>query len=272
MKINPFMNKITLLFTIVFALFLHSCRSTKQVQSVTDPTAPAPTLPITKRQTADEIILQSIQQRSNFEWFSANLNGNVNLAGDRNNFGGQIRIKNGEQIWITITAMGGLIPVANLKITTDSVFLYNRLERTATIRDFSFFKEMTGVDLTFNMLQDILVGNYFLPNPRGEYAYEFSEGNFLFVDERMAGNVAFDFILSSAHYKLLSLTMRDRQNNSVNIIYDNFAVFNDKLYPQSLHIQMINPMQMDLRLNYQRIQINVPQSMPFSIPESVKRI
>jgi hypothetical protein len=226
--------------------------------------------PIAKSESADQIILNSIQQRSNFDWFSANLTGSINLGGDRNNFGGQIRIKSGEQIWMSVTAMGGFVPVARLKITRDSVFLHNQIERTATIRDFSFFKEMTGVDFTFDMLQDILLGNYFLPKPNGERSYEFSEGNFLFVDNRRSQDIAFDFILHNAHYKFVSLTMRDRQNRSVRADYDNYAIFNDNLYPLNLFVQMVEPMPLELRLNYQKIQIDVPQSMPFSIPASVK--
>jgi hypothetical protein len=194
---------------IIFALFLYSCRTTKQVQTAVDTTTPI-----------------ELQQRPNFEWFSANFSGNINLSGDRNNISGQIRIKNGEQIWMTISAMGGFVPVANLKITTDSVFLHNRIERTATIRDFDFFKEITGVDITFDMLQDILLGTNSLPET----------------------------------------------NYEIQINYDNFAIFDDNLFPQSLFIQMKEPMQIELKLNYQKIQVNVPQNMQFSIPNSVKRI
>ncbi|MCL2417546.1 MAG: DUF4292 domain-containing protein [Bacteroidales bacterium] len=259
------MNRITLLLAIVFALFLHSCRTTRPVQ-------PEPTIvpPTGQLQTANEIILQSIQQRSNFDWFSANFSGNVNLGGSRNNFGGQIRIENGQRIWITVTAVGGFFEVARLKITQDSVFLHNRLERTATIRDFSFFREMIGVDFTFDMLQDILVGNYFLPE-QIEHTLESYNGNFLFTDERMLGNIAFDFILSSVHHKFLSLTVRDRGNHSVNIRYDNYGVFNSYLFPQNLHIRMTEPM-FEAVLHYQRIQLNVPQNMPFSVPASAQRI
>ncbi|MCL2413122.1 MAG: DUF4292 domain-containing protein, partial [Bacteroidales bacterium] len=178
------MNKITLLLTIVFALFLHSCRSARDIQ----PAPEAPVIPsIGEFQTSDEIILQAIEQRANFEWFTANLSGNVNIDGNRNNIGGQIRIENGQRIWITITAMGGFFEVARLMITPDSVFLHNRLERTATIRDFGFFREITGLDFSFDMLQDILVGNYFLPE-QIQHAFEFSDGNFLFIDERNLGN------------------------------------------------------------------------------------
>jgi hypothetical protein len=265
------MKKNTLFLTIIFALFLYSCKSTKQVQTTTD-TVITPPSSIAKRQSADDIILQSVQQRSNFDWFAANLSGSVNLGGDRYNISGQIRIKNGEQIWMTISTMGGFIPVANLKITTDSVFLHNRIERTATIRDFSFFREITGVDFTFDMLQDILVGNYFLSEPNGRFSYEFFEGNFLFADYRMNENMMLDFILHNAHYKFVSLTVRNKQNHSIIIAYDNYSIFNDHLFPQNLFIQMKEPMPLELRLNYQKIQINVPQSMPFSIPNSVQRI
>ncbi|MCL2683381.1 MAG: DUF4292 domain-containing protein [Bacteroidales bacterium] len=268
------MKKITLLFTIVFALFLHSCKSTKQLQTQVDTSGTIP--PITEFQTADEIILNSIQRRSNFDWFSANLSGSINLDGDKNNFGGQIRIKNGEQIWINVTMF--FMDAARLKITPDSVFIYHRDpdnpmrgEQIAIIRDFSFFKEMTGVEFTFDMLQDILLGNYFLGEPNGGFSYEFSEGNFLITDNRITEDVMFDFSLHNAYYKFISLTMRDRQNRAVRIKYDSHGNFNGNLFPQKLTIRMTEPMLMELNLNYQKIQLNVPQNMPFSIPRSAKR-
>jgi hypothetical protein len=265
------MNKFTLFLIIVFALFLQSCRSSKK--HVQPPTISAPSSPIAKFESAEDVVLNSIQQRSNFDWFSANLSGSIVLDDSRNTFSGQIRIKNGEEIWMSVTAMGGLVPVARLKITTDSVFIYNQLERTATISDFGFFKEMTGVNFTFDMLQDILVGNYFLPTPsnRNRYSYEFSEGNFLFANNRMVENVALDFVLHNAHYKFVSLMMRDAQHRAVRVDYDGYAIFNDNLYAQNLFIQMKEPMAIELKLNYQKIQINVPQNMQFSIPASVKR-
>jgi hypothetical protein len=270
------MNKTTLILTIIFALFLYSCKSKKQLQTVenTTITPPSSRSPIAQQQSVNDIISQSIQQRSNFEWFSANLSGSYNSGSDRYNFGGQIRIKNGEVIWMSITFMG-LMEVARLKVTPDSVFLYthNQLERpqNTTLHDFGFFKEMTGIDLTFDMLQDILLGNYFIPEPNNRYSYGYFEGNFLFTDNRPSADLMFDFVLSNAHYKFLKLSMRDRENRSILINYDNYTIINDKLFPQNIIVRMTNPMEMELRLNYQRIQLNVPQNTPFNIPNSLRR-
>ena len=266
------MNRISIILIIIFALLLQSCRSPKPVQiGMEDTGLRVPLFPTAKDQIAEELILQSIQQRSNFNWFSANISGNINLDGSSNAFNGQIRIKNGEEIWMTATRFG--FELLRLRITTDSVFLHNRFEQTAFIRDFGFFKEMTGVDFTFDMLQDIFVGNYFLPKPiAGEYSMQMVDGEYSFTSNNPLADVMFDFVLDNAHCKFLSLTMRDRQNRSVRINYNNYAIFNGALYPQNLSIRMENPMKFELRLNYQRIQINVPQNMPFSIPESANRI
>lgn len=246
------MNKILILLAIVFALFLHSCRA-RQVQPIPDVSVVAP---VGELPTADEIILRSIEQRSSFDWFSANFSGNINIGGNRNNFGGQIRIKNGQQIWITVTAVGGFFEVARLKVTQDSVFLHNRIERTAMIRDHSFFSEMLGIDLTLNMLQDILVGNYFLHEGR-------------------LGSIILDFVFSDVHYRPLLLTVQDRENQnlSIDIRYSNYAIFNGYLFPQQLIIRVMNESTpIEAVLHYQRIQLNVPQNMPFSIPASAQRI
>ena len=262
------MKQYIVFFILVFALIFQSCKSSKKLQTVES--APHPGEAITQIQPADELILRSIQQRSDFDWFAANLSGSINFAGDYNTFNGQIRIKNGEEIWITITKLG--LEIARLKITTDSVFLHNRLERTATIRDFSYFKELTGVDFTFDMLQDMLLGNYFLGEPNGAYFYDVSNDHYAFASNLPTRGMSYDFVLHNTHHKFLALTMRDASNRSVRVDYENYMLVNDGLYPQKMSMQMRNPVSMDLILNYQRIQIDVPQSMPFSIPESVKRM
>ena len=270
------MNKTTLLIILIFALFLQACRSKKQVQTPVDtPTETfAPSRPIARHQPANEIIMQAIQQRSNFEWFSANINGSGNFAGDRYSFGGQIRIKNNEAIWISITAFG-LIEVIRLKATPDSVYLFthSQLDRpeNTTLHGFDFFKEMTGIDFTFDMLQDILVGNFFLADLHDQFSYNFFEGNFRFTDRRPFADVMYEFILSDANYKTLSLTMRDTQNRSVQINYEGHTLVNENLFPQNISIRMQEPMPFDMRWNYQRIQLNVPQNMPFNIPRALRR-
>ncbi|MDR2906891.1 MAG: DUF4292 domain-containing protein [Bacteroidales bacterium] len=213
---------------LTFVAIMPACKSTKQVQSqapvITEMPSTEPVVSV-QQQSPDTVVAPPLDQLSlTFDWFSANLNGTVNMNGDQMSFGGQLRIKNNEQIWIMISAMGGLMEVARLKVTPDSVFLYNKYEKTATIRDLGFFKELTGIDFTFDMLQNLLIGIYSLDYP------------------------------------------------AVKINYENYDIFNGAEVPQRIIVEMKEPTLFELQLNYQRIQVNVPQNMPFSIPESVKKI
>ncbi len=247
---------------MICVVFLFSCKSTRQTQTTVEPAQ-------TASLTTDEMIEQSIRQRSDFVWFSANLSGMVDIDGDVNSFSGQLRIKSGEEIWITMSKMG--FEIARLKVTQDSVFLFNKLQKSAIVSDFTFFKNATGVDFTFAMLQDILLGNYFLGEAKGEYTSEFVDDVYRFQSNKSKREFQCEFDLNKNYYKFTSLTLKDTKNRSVTASYANYSFFNDDLYPQKITLKMQKPLAMDLQLVYQKIQINVPLSMPFSIPEGVTR-
>ena len=261
------MIRISIILLIALALLFQGCRTARQV-----PVAEIPIVtPIGDMQTVDEIILQAIEQRANFDWFSANLSGHIVFGGSRHNIGGQMRIENGERAWITITAVGGFVEVARMLMTPDSVFIHNRLERTAIIRDFSLVQQEVGLDLTFDMLQDILIGNHFLGELSNEFAHDTVDGNFRFTDQREVSEVFFDFVLSNENYRYISLTARNREGLAIYITYGNFAVIDGQLFPQRLHV-LVPDMGVELVLHYQRIQLNVPQNMPFTLPASAQRL
>ncbi|MDR1951366.1 MAG: DUF4292 domain-containing protein [Bacteroidales bacterium] len=169
------MNKFTLILTLILILFLQSCRSTKQVKTVE----------VTRDTEITETVEPPIKLRADFEWFATNFSGAANYDGNRYSISGQIRIQNGEQIWISVV-MYGFIEGARLKVTRDSVFLWTHNQagrpQNTTVHDFNFFKDVIGMDITFEMLQDILVGDFvYIDIPNTTYLYEFSAGNRLFV-------------------------------------------------------------------------------------------
>ena len=261
------MIRVSIILLIALALLFQGCRTARQMPVTEIPIV----TPIGDMQTADEIILQAIEQRANFDWFSANLSGHIVFGGSRHNIGGQMRIENGERAWITITAVGGFVEVARMLMTPDSVFIHNRLERSAIIRDFSLVQQEVGLDLTFGMLQDIMVGNVFLNEPSGGFSHEIVDGDIQFTDQRPNEAVLFDFIVNGAFHRLNSLTLRNNDGFAIYITYSNYGIVDDILFPQRMHVS-IPEMGVEMTLNYQRIQLNVPQTMPFSIPESAQRL
>jgi len=261
------MIRFSILLLIALAFLFQGCRTARQVPVTEIPVV----APVGDYQTADEVILQAVQQNAKFDWFSANLSGNIVFGGSRHNIGGQIRIENGKRAWITITAVGGFVEVARMLMTPDSVFIHNRLERTAIIRDFSLVQQEVGLDLSFKQLQDILIGNLFLDDFSEGFNHEIIARTLLLTDQRRDVDVHFDFLLGMGLDRPISLVTRNNDGFAIRISYSNHGVVDGQLFPQRLHVS-IPDMGVELVLYYQRIQLNVPQNMPFTLPASAQRL
>lgn len=259
-RINPFLFRS--LFFVLVSL-ISACKPSKQTSLTQIQTLDNPIdIP---EETITGLLEKAIQQRSHADWFAANINGNVNIEGEENSFNGQIRIKNREEIWITVSKFG--FEIARMKITQDSVFLNNKLQTKLLRSDFQFFENTVGVRLSLEMIQDILLGNYFLENSNERYFGKIFPEHYAFYSKKSQNQISYEFQLRKEDYKFQSLTMRDLKNRSIHAKYEDYTKLDSSLFPQKISVTMKEPLQMDLQLNYQKIQINTPQRMPFSLPE-----
>ena len=73
-------------------------------------------------------------------------------------FKAHLRVQKDSVIWISITPLFG-IEMARVMITQDSVMLMNRVKAEYFKGDFAYINKMFNVELDFEMLQALLVGN-----------------------------------------------------------------------------------------------------------------
>jgi len=123
------------LFIVLFALLLtaSSCASRKKT------VAPAPP--------------------QSFEWLTANLS--IQAEGNGvayNDLSGQIRMRKDSIVWLNVTATMG-VEVLRAKISNDSVWLLNRLEKTYLAEPLDSVSAQLGIPLTLPLVQILLLDN-----------------------------------------------------------------------------------------------------------------
>ena len=105
---------------------------------------------LTKRLKANEF--------DDFQTLSAKIGSRVEMKGKTFNFKSSLRMRRDSAIWISMSpAMG--IEAARVLITTDSLKFINKLEKTYWIGSFEDAREMLKADLSYEMLQDFILGN-----------------------------------------------------------------------------------------------------------------
>lgn len=125
-------SKIAILFLLTVLLFT-SCASRKKT------VAPAPP--------------------QSFEWLTANLS--IQAEGNGvayNDLSGQLRMRKDSIVWLNMTATMG-VEVLRAKISNDSVWLLNRLEKTYLAEPLDSVSAQLGIPLTLPLVQILLLDN-----------------------------------------------------------------------------------------------------------------
>lgn len=94
-----------------------------------------------------------------FEWMTANLD--IQAEGNGlsfDNLSGQLRMRNDSIVWLSVTATMG-VEVLRAKVSNDSVWVLNRLEKTYLAEPLDTVSAKVGMPLSLPLVQTLLLDN-----------------------------------------------------------------------------------------------------------------
>ena len=103
-------------------------------------------------------IVQPTQPQT-FEWMTANLD--IQAEGNGMAFddlSGQLRMRNDSLVWLSVTATMG-VEVLRAKVSNDSVWIVNRLEKIYLAEPFDTVSAQLGIPLSLQWIQTLLMDN-----------------------------------------------------------------------------------------------------------------
>lgn len=126
-------------------------------------------------------------ERNEFQYDYAGMKISADVAslGETQSFKATLRMKRDSIIWVSITAIAG-IEVVRMIITPDSVKYVSKIpdNKHYYMGGFEAINDMAKVDLDFNMLQDILVGNAIaLEKDEGKFRSEIDGLRYLLISK-----------------------------------------------------------------------------------------
>ncbi len=169
-------------------------------------------------------------------------------------------------IWIRISKLG--IEAVRVLIKRDSIFALDNLGERYIRSGFEPANKYTGLDLDFNLLQDLLLGNLQMIPKRVEE--RLSKGNdsqlVLFGSENGTG---FTYTLDKNWLKLIKIhALNPSLLQETEINYGGFQVFGEGLLPQNGSIEVSQPEKVDLDFTHSRVRVNPDKfSVKFRVPK-----
>ena len=183
-----------------------------------------------------------------------------------------IRIQRDKAIWISITATLFNYEAARVLITPDSVKIMNKLQSEYIKKPFSYVHKYTGAGVTFQTLQDLLLGNVsrqLLNTDRITVASTSDETQLVGVND----NLSFQYSLNADYRpKVFRLTVQGAEGN-LEAFYGNFATIGGYNFSNNQQINIkSNGIKVSALIDYVKTEFNEVLEMPFTVPTKYKVI
>ncbi|WP_299703536.1 DUF4292 domain-containing protein [uncultured Pontibacter sp.] len=207
----------------------------------------------------------------NLEFTYLNARGQLKLEdkGETTSSGYALRMKKDSIIWVSVLPGLG-IEAARFKMTPDSVYVMNRIHKEYTATTYEFLSSRFNVDLNFEVVQAILLGNY---QANGSEKAT-TQGQMQHV-QQLRENLLFDYFISDQNLKLQQLNVKDQgSGNSITVQYNSFQPIGKVPFAHELVAQVLQAGQVsDFSLNHSKVVVSDEVlEFPFGIPSGYKRL
>jgi hypothetical protein len=265
-----------------------SCKSKKHIQQ----TAIVQTEDTTGKchlsfKTAKSLSKHIKENELQYNWLYTKADVEVNIDGEDHNLDIRVKIKKDSAIWISIQAVG-LIDIAKLLITRDSVKMVVYVKKQYFKGDFNYINQLLNADLDFDLIQAALIGNsadFDDDDNKMKPVIDRENCHYLLSTERKrklrritSGQDSLKrslqtMRLNPENFKIINNDFEDvTTNRSFHAKYANFLASDSVFAPHNVNIEIKAEKKIDLKINYVRIEINQPQKITLNIPKSYEPI
>ena len=278
---------VTVFCMLTMLFFMLSCKSKKHIQKTATQTEDTTGRCRLLYKTAKSLSKHIKENELKYDWLFAKADVEVNIDGEDHKLDIRVKAKRDSAIWISIQAVG-LIDIAKLLITKDSVKMVVYVKKQYFIGDFNYINQLLNADLDFDLIQAALIGN--------SADFDDNDHNMNPVIDRENCNYLLSTVrkrklrritrgqdslkrslqtmrLNPENFKIINNDFEDPSTNrSFHAKYERFNAKDSIFAPHTVNIEIKAEKKIDLKINYVRMEINQPQKLTLNIPKNYEPI
>ena len=219
----------------------------------------------TVTETVGRVSVKNIE----FNYLTAKGQLKLDENGESVSSGYSLRIKKDSVIWISVQPGLG-IEAARLKVTRDSVFMVNRIHREYLATDYSYLSDKFKVEMNYEVLQAILLGNY---QTQGQE--KVMDAGQLQHIQQLRTNLLFDYFIGLESQKLQQLNVKDQQtSNTITVKYNNFQDVGQVAFAHEMEAEVLKSGKpASFKLTHSKVTTTDEiLGFPFTAPADYKRL
>lgn len=257
---NPFLVRI--LLVCIAILTLQSCKTKAKLISTAQIETQSNTQNSIEKYYNNKVAFSTLYLKSDIHYDNGKQSHNVTA---------EIKIKNDEQILVSIRFLG--ITMAKAMITPSTVSYYEKMNNTFYEGDFSALSQMLGTELDYYKVQNMLLGRAIDDLKIGKYTEKLVDQTIQLSDENNS-KLRKSFLLDATTYLLKNQEIEQpSESRKIQIDYTNHATYNEATLPMRIFIKTIQYKgTTEINFEYKSVTFNEELSFPYSIPNDYKRI
>lgn len=272
---------------IILSGLSFSCKSKKHIKQKQDTTVVVADTALNKCRldfkSAKALSKYIKENELQYDWIQAKADVETQIDGEDHNLDIRIKGRKDSAIWISIQAVG-LVEIAKLLITRDSVKMVVYVKKQYFVGDFNYINQLLNADLDFDMIQAALFGNsadFDDDDSKMKPVIDRENCNYLLSTERKRKlrritngqdslRRSFQTMrLNSDNFKIINNDFADASTNrSFHAKYDKFTAKDSVFAPHDVNIEIRAEKKINLKINYVRMEINQPQKLILNIPKN----
>ena len=188
------------------------------------------------------------------------------------NLKASLRMVKDSVIWISVSKFS--IPLAKIIISQDQIQFYEKLSKTYFIGDFKLIREWIGVELDFNKVQNLFIGEPLLNLSQDKYEIDIQKSNYVLKPKK--DNPIFEilFWFDPSNYKLKREELKSpNKEQSLSIVYKEYSNLDKSLFPKGFLIRANSEeSETKIDITYRNVVFNTMLRFPFKIPNGYNEI
>ena len=247
------------IIALSFCLF-SACSAVKKVGKEVTPEA---------KITMPYLLQQLDEQAIDYEWFEGRSKMRFIDMTQNRSVKAIIRMQKDSLIWMSFQLFG--IEGARVKMTPDSVYIINRINKQYAIQPLSLVEEMTNIPADFKALQALLIGNPVL-YPEAAYNLVTKDSSYLLSTDTILNTT---YSIQKGTYIINSLTLKSKSKQKVEMSFEDYQTLEkDRIFSMMRDILVSSPTKgnTSVQIEYNRVTFDIPKSTSFNIPSTYEKV
>lgn len=249
-------------YIVLLSIVLTSCKANKNMMDANA---------IAKETSAKKVAKKHIAANFDKKTIDSKLKVNFNNGKINQSLTVNLQIDKDKAIYLKGTKF---ITVFKAMITPTTVSYYSPFAKNYFEGDFSMIKELLGVEINFEQLQNLFLGQSLLNIKEEKQDLRIENNQYILSPEKQAEMFDIFFTINPGHFKLdeQSIVNADKDLR-LDIKYPSYSIINKIIFPSEINIKAKSADSLtDIDIIYKSVEFDTKLNMSFDIPSGYKRL